>query len=435
MKMLGLILLLTFPTLQTYAGSNAASGATSHLVYELTIDGSINPATSDYIHEGMKQAEEQNAQLILVHINTPGGLLTATRAIVTDFLTSKLPVVVYVSPAGSQCASAGVFIALASNIAVMAPGTNIGAAHPVSLQGGMDSIMTEKVTNDAAAFIRTISEKRNRNMKWAEEAVRKSISITETEALAEHVIDFIAKDQAALLDSLNGRRVVTSQDTVTLETKNAVVESHTMSWQYKILDTMSDPNVAYIFMMLGIYGLLFELYNPGSIFPGVIGAISLLIALYTLRTLPINYAGLALIILGIVLFVLEIKITSHGILTIGGIVSLFLGSIMLINTEAWFAFAGISLAVIIPTVLFTAAFFIFAIGAGLRAQRRKPTTGAEGIVGESGVTITNLSPHGQVKVYGEIWSAESLDGILPKNTPIIVAEITGLHLKVRKKSP
>ncbi|MDE3057127.1 MAG: nodulation protein NfeD, partial [Bacteroidota bacterium] len=402
MKTLALFLLLLFTALETYADNN--------LVYELTINGSINPATSDYIHNGMKQAEEKNAECIIIRINTPGGLLTATRSIVTDFLESKIPVVVYVSPAGSQCASAGVFIALASNIAVMSPGTNIGAAHPVNLQGGMDSVMSEKVTNDAAAFIRSISEKRHRNMKWAEEAVRKSISITETEALAEHVIDLIAKNKKALLDSLNGRRVVTSQDTVTLETKNAVVESHEMSWEYKILDTMSDPNVAYIFMMLGIYGLLFELYNPGSIFPGVIGAISLLIALYTLHTLPVNYAGLALIILGIILFVLEIKITSHGILTIGGITSLFLGSIMLINTEAWFTVAGISLAVIIPTVLLTAAFFIFAIGAGLRAQRRKPTTGSEGIVGESGVTITKLSPHGQVKVQGEIWSAESLDG-------------------------
>ncbi len=426
MKKSILFLFFFFPALQMYAGNN--------LIYELTINGSINPATADYIHNGMKQAEEKNAECILVRINTPGGLLTATRAIVTDFLESKIPVVVYVSPAGSQCASAGVFIALASNIAVMAPGTNIGAAHPVNLQGGMDSVMSEKVTNDAAAFIRSISEKRNRNMKWAEEAVRKSISITETEALAEHVIDFIAKNQAALLDSLNGRRVVTSQDTVTLETKNAVVEPHEMSWEYKILDTMSDPNVAYIFMMLGIYGLLFELYNPGSIFPGVIGAISLLIALYTLHTLPVNYAGLALIILGIILFVLEIKITSHGILTVGGVVSLFLGSIMLINTEAWFTVAGISLAVIIPTVLLTAAFFIFAIGAGLRAQRRKPTTGSEGIVGESGVTITKLSPHGQVKVQGEIWSAESLDGSIPKDTPIVVAEVTGLHLKVHKGS-
>lgn len=426
MKTLSLFLLFMLLTLPSYADNN--------LVYELTINGSINPATSDYIHEGLKRAEEKNAECILVRINTPGGLLTATRSIVTDFLESKIPIVVYVSPAGSQCASAGVFIALASNIAVMAPGTNIGAAHPVNLQGGMDSVMSEKVTNDAAAFIRSISEKRHRNMKWAEEAVRKSISITETEALAEHVIDFIAKNQTALLDSLNGRRVATSQDTVTLETKNAIVESHEMSWEYKILDTMSDPNVAYIFMMLGIYGLLFELYNPGSIFPGVIGAISLLIALYTLHTLPVNYAGLALIILGIILFVLEIKITSHGILTVGGVISLFLGSIMLINTEAWFTVAGISLAVIIPTVLLTAAFFIFAIGAGLRAQRRKPTTGSEGIVGERGVTITKLSPHGQVKVQGEIWSAESLDGNIPKDTPIVVAEVTGLHLKVHKDS-
>lgn len=423
MKKLAAFFLLTLSQ-HSFAGNGS--------VLILKIDGSINPATSDYIHEGIKHAEEENAGCVVVEINTPGGLLKSTRMIVTDFLTSTVPIVVYVSPAGSQSASAGVFITLAAHIAVMAPGTNIGAAHPVNMQGGMDSTMSEKVTNDAAAFIRTISEKRHRNMRWAEEAVRKSLSITETEALKINVIDFIAKNRSELLDSLDGKKISVGDRTITLATKGASIETREMGWQYKILNILSDPNIAYIFMMIGIYGLLFELYNPGAVFPGVAGAISLLVALYALHTLPINYSGVALILLGIILFLLEIKITSYGLLTIGGVISLFLGSIMLINTDAWFEFQEISLEVIIPTVLFTAAFFLFAIGAGLKAQRRQPTTGVEGIVGERGIAFTKLQPTGQVKVHGEMWNAESIDGNLPKDASIVVAEVNGLSLKVKK---
>ena len=408
------------------------ASADTRAVHLLKIDGSINPATSDYIREGIKRAEQQNASCVVIEVNTPGGLLKSTRMIVTDILTSTVPIIVYVAPAGSQSASAGVFITLAAHVAVMAPGTNIGAAHPVNMQGGMDSTMAEKVTNDAAAFIRTISEKRHRNIQWAEEAVRKSLSITETEALKKNVIDFIARSRSELLDSLDGRKVSAGERTIALATKGATIEMHEMGWQYKLLDILSDPNIAYIFMMIGMYGLLFELYNPGSVFPGVAGAISLLIALYSFHTLPINYSGVALILLGIILFLLEIKITSYGLLTIGGIISLFLGSVMLINSDAWFEFQTISLEVIIPTIVCTAAFFLFAVGAGLKAQRKKPATGAEGIIGETGVTFTKLAPGGQVRVHGEIWNAESIDGDLPKGAPIVVSEMKGLMLKVKK---
>ena len=407
--------------------------ADTHVIHLLKIDGSINPATSDYIREGVKRAEQQHATCIIIEVNTPGGLLKSTRMIVTDILTSTVPVVVYVAPSGSQSASAGVFITLAAHVAVMAPGTNIGAAHPVNMQGGMDSTMTEKVTNDAAAFIRTISEKRHRNIQWAEEAVRKSLSITETEALKKNVIDLIVQSRSELLDSLDGRTVTAGDRTIVLSTKGATIEMHEMGWQYKLLDILSDPNIAYIFMMIGMYGLLFELYNPGSIFPGVAGAISILIALYSFHTLPINYSGAALILLGIILFLLEIKITSYGLLTVGGIISLFLGSVMLINSDAWFEFQTISLEVIIPTIVCTAAFFLFAVGAGMRAQRRKPATGAEGIIGETGSTFTTLNPTGQVRVHGEIWNAESIEGDLPKGTPIVVSEMKVLMLKVKKR--
>jgi membrane-bound serine protease (ClpP class) len=413
------------------AASLAVSGGKP--VHVLTIDGAITPAMNDYLHEGIVRAAENNAHLVIVEINTPGGLLKATRSIVSDFLTSQVPIVVYVSPQGAQSASAGVFITLAAHIAAMAPGTNIGAAHPVSTQGTMDSVMSGKVTNDAAAFIRTISEKRKRNVQWAEDAVRKSVSITETEALANHIIDFIARNRAALLDSLDGRTVDVDGRLEKLDTRDAVVEVHEMGWQYKLLNMLSDPNISYILFMIGIYGLFFELYNPGSIFPGVAGAIAIILALYSFQTMPVNYAGLALIIVGIVLFILEIKITSYGVLTIGGIAALFLGSIMLFKSDSSFEIFTVSLAVVIPAVLTTAAFFGFAVGAGIKAQRRKVSTGLGAMVGETGVAITDITPAGQITVHDEVWNAQSDGGGIARGDEIVVTGMDGLKCIVRKK--
>jgi membrane-bound serine protease (ClpP class) len=402
-------------------------------VHVITVDATINPATADFIHQSIEQANEAGAECLLVRLNTPGGLLKSTRVIVSDLLTAKLPVIVYVAPAGAQSASAGSFITLAAHIAAMAPGTNIGAAHPVGMQGGeKDSIMNEKATNDAAAFIRTISEKRHRNVRWAEDAVRKSISITESEALKDSVIDLIAASIRELLEKVDGRSVDINGSSVILRTKDAEIIDIQMDWKFKILDILSDPNIAYIFFMLGVYGLLFELYNPGAIAPGVIGVISLILAFYSLHTLPINYAGLALIVVGIVLFLLEIKITSYGLLTIGGVVSLLLGSIMLIRSESALEFVHLSWGIIIPTVLCTAAFFLFAIGMGIRAQRKKPTTGVEGIVGEVGEAITGLHPEGQVRIHGEIWKAASSEGMLPAGTKVKVERVENLQLTVRR---
>ncbi|MDH3252980.1 MAG: nodulation protein NfeD [Ignavibacteria bacterium] len=415
----------------------AAMTGVSHAgtVHVITLDAAINPATSDYIHQNIQKAQEVGAECLVIRLNTPGGLLKSTRVIVTDLLTAPLPVVVYVAPAGAQSASAGAFITLAAHIAAMSPGTNIGAAHPVSMQGGEpDSIMNAKATNDAAAFIRSISEKRKRNVRWAEDAVRRSVSITETEALKDSVIDIIATDVSDLLEQIDGRAVELNGSTRTLHTRDARVVEIEMDWKHEILQLLSDPNIAYIFFMLGLYGLLFELYNPGAIFPGVVGVICLIIAFYSLHTLPVNYAGLALIVVGIILFILEIKITSYGMLTLGGIVAVLLGSIMLIDSESSLEFISLSWSVIIPTVFFTALFFIFAIGLGIRAQRRTPTTGIEGIVGEEGEALTHLSPDGSVRVHGEIWNATSADGLIKRGTRVRVHSAQKMRITVKKLS-
>lgn len=402
-------------------------------VIVLDADCLIHPACADYIHSGLEKAKKENAECLIVRLNTPGGLLTSTRQIVKDFLESPIPIVVYISPSGSQSASAGVFITLAANIAAMAPGTNIGAAHPVSLQGAQDSVMMEKATNDAAAFIRTISEKRKRNIQWAEDAVLKSVSITEREALEKNVVDLIAKDIGDLLEKINGKQVETSQGTKIINTKNAEVIYIEMTLAQKILSILSDPNFAYILLMLGIYGLFFELYNPGAIFPGVVGGICLILAFYSLSTLPVNYAGLALIIFAVILFVLEIKVVSHGILSIGGIISLLLGSMMLIKEDSVLEAMEISMNIIILVVVLTTLFFLFAITFAIKAQKKKPVTGPEGIVGETGIAFSNLKLNGEVKVHGEIWNAESIDGEIKKGEEISVTKITNLKLFVKRK--
>ncbi len=405
-------------------------------VFLLKVDGSINPSTADYISDELQKASNENAQLVIVQLNTPGGLLKSTRVIVSDFLNSQIPIAIYVSPSGSQAASAGVFITLSAHFAVMAPGTNIGAAHPVSGSQSetIDSIMMGKITNDAAAFIRTIAEKRNRNVTWAEEAVRKSVSITETEALKKNVIDFIAPNIQSLLDSLNGKEVIIDSKKEVLQTKNCIIVDHEMGWQFRLLDILSDPNIAYLLMMLGFYGILFELYNPGAILPGVVGGISLILAFYSLHTLPVNYAGLGLIIFGIILFILEIKVVSHGILAVGGTISLFLGSVMLIRVEPGLEFLQLSWFVILPMVICSTIFFVFILGLGLRAQRKKIQTGREGLVKSSGIAYSDLNPDGKVQIHGELWNAVSISGTISKGSVVQVVKIEKLTLYVEEKN-
>lgn len=399
-------------------------------VISIKIDGSINPVTASFVADGIEKAKSEKAECLLIHLNTPGGLLKSTRVIVRDILDSPVPVIVYVSPGGAHAGSAGVFITLAAHIAAMAPGTNIGAAHPVAMQAAMDSTMNEKATNDAAAFIRTIAEKRNRNLEWAEEAVRKSVSITETEAIKNRVIDIIAVSEKDLLDQLDGRLVTMADGDHTLRTKNAKVEQQKMRFIDRLLDLLSDPNIAYILLLLGMYGVMFELYNPGAILPGVVGVISLVLAFYSMHTLPVNYAGLALIIFAIILFLLEIKIVSHGLLAIGGIVSLLLGSLMLIRSGSSLEFLRISRGLIIAATAVTAAFFLFIVGVGIKAQRQKVVTGAEGMLGYTGEVLDLLNPTGTVMVQGEIWNAESLSGEIGKGEKIVVKEMKNLKLYV-----
>lgn len=399
-------------------------------IISIKLEATINPATADFIHRAIEVAQKEKATCLLIHLNTPGGLLKSTRVIVSDILESPVPVVVYVSPGGAHAGSAGVFITMAAHIAAMAPGTNIGAAHPVSTQGEMDTIMNAKATNDAMAFIKSIAAKRGRNAEWGAQAVRNSVSLTEAEALENNVINLVAVSEQELLTKIDGQQVTVSTGAVVLKTKSATIQTLEMGWGEKMLNILSDPNVAYILFLLGLYGLLFELYSPGVIFPGVIGGICIILALYTMHTLPVNYAGLALIVFGVVLFLLEIKIISHGLLGIGGVVSLLLGSMMLIRTDETWHVASLSWTVIITAVTISSLFFLFVIGMGLKAQRAKPAIGLDAMIGEIGQSLSELNPGGTVRMHGEIWKAISKAGLIAEGKKVVVTGFLNFTLQV-----
>jgi membrane-bound serine protease (ClpP class) len=402
-------------------------------VFVATYEGVINPVAAEYLADTISQATLRQGEALIIRLDTPGGLDTSMRLIIKDITGAGIPVIVYVAPTGARAASAGVFITIAAHVAVMAPGTNIGAAHPVAMGGGeMDEEMKKKVENDAAAYIKSLAEKRGRNVVWAEDAVRESVSATEREALELEVIDLIADDLTSLLAMVHGREVETSQGKQTLQTKEASIEFIPISLRLKILNALSNPNIAYILMMLGIYGLIFELSNPGAILPGIVGGICLILAFYSFQTLPINYAGLLLILLGIILFVVEINVPSFGLLTMGGIISLALGSLMLVKTKL--PFMRISYYVIFPTVVVTALFFALILGMAWKAHRHRPMTGIEGLAGSVGLAKTDISPNGQVLLHGELWNASSTDSIR-KGEEVEVTGIDGLllHIKPHKK--
>jgi len=405
--------------------------AQNNAVYLLKVEGIINPATAGYITKGIEKAEKGGAVCLVIQMDTPGGLMESMRSIVKRMLTAQIPIIVYVAPSGSRAASAGVFITMAAHIAAMAPGTNIGAAHPVQLGEKIDDKMEAKILNDTVAYIKTIAKQRGRNEQWAEQAVRESVSVKEDEALTLGVIDLVSPSLKDLLNRIDGRRIeISPGNVITLKVKGVETKDVTMSFRDQLLSIISNPNIAYILLMLGIYGLFFELANPGVILPGVIGGICIILAFFALQMLPINYAGVALILLGIILFIAEVKITSYGMLSVAGVISLLLGSVMLIDSPA--EFLQISFVrFILPVVVVSAAFFLFALIMVVRAHRRRPTTGKEGLIGRIGVATVDLKPEGVVEIRGELWNAVA-DEQIKAGEKVQVKEMDGMKVKVIK---
>jgi len=419
-----LIFILFYSLTENYTTPNSP-------IYLLQLNGIINPITSQYVVGGIEDAEAEGAECLILQLDTPGGLDTSMRDIIRKMLNSTIPIIVYVSPSGGRAASAGVFITLASNIAAMAPGTNIGAAHPVVMGGEeIDEEMKAKMENDAAAYIKTIAEKRGRNIKWAEKAVRESVSITEQEAIEIGVIEFIANDVEELIEIIDGVRVTTASETKTLKTKGAEIIPVKMTFKDLFLHSLTNPNIAYILLFLGVYGILGEFSNPGSFFPGIVGGISLILAFVAFQSIPINYGGFILIIFGIVLFVLEIYTPTFGVLTAGGVTSLVLGSFMLSKSTA--PFLRISLGLIIAMSLATAAFFVFALSKGIKIQWKKPLTGREGLIGKVGIAKTALDPDGTIFIHGERWQTSTEGESIKEGEEVEVLEVKGLNLIVKK---
>ncbi len=392
----------------------------------------ITPPIAEYVIKSIKNAAETGAEAIVIQLDTPGGLDLAMRDIIKEMLNASVPVVVYVSPSGARAASAGVLITISAHVAAMAPGTNIGAAHPVAMGlGKADETMMEKVENDAVAYGRGIAEQKGRNADWVEEAIRKSVSVTAEEALKLKVIDVIAADMNDLLAKIDGREVKLVSGTKVLKTKGAEINKLEMGFREKVLITISNPNVAYILFLLGLAGLYFEFSSPGVVLPGIIGGISLILAFFAFQTLPVNYAGVLLIILAVILFIAEIKVVSHGVLTMGGVVSLILGSIMLFESPE--PALRVSWSVLIPAVVIVSLFFVGVITIAVRAQMRKVVTGGEGMIGALGEAASAVHEKGKVFIRGEYWNAFSKTPI-EKGKKVQVVDVKDLKIEVEERS-
>jgi len=401
-----------------------------HIVDVITVNEVITPPIGEYIVKSIKQAAESGSEAIVIQLDTPGGLDLTMRDIIKEMLNASVPVVVYVSPQGARAASAGVLITISAHVAAMAPGTNIGAAHPVAMGfGKADETMMEKVENDAVAYGRGIAEQKGRNADWIEEAIRKSVSVTAEEALKLHVIDLIATDMNDLLAKIDGREVKLVSGNRVLKTKGAELNRKEMGFREKVLITISNPNIAYILFLLGLAGLYFEFSSPGVILPGIIGGISLILAFFAFQTLPVNYAGVLLILFAVILFIAEIKVVSHGILTMGGVVSLVLGSIMLFESPD--PALRVSWDVLVPAVAIVSLFFIAVISIAVRAQMRKVLTGGEGMIGAAGEAASEVFERGKVIIRGEYWDACSKMPIA-KGRPVKVVRVNGLKIEVEE---
>ena len=404
---------------------NVQAEQNSAMVIEL--ESTINPGTAQFVIKGLKRAEASKHKLVIIRLDTPGGLDSSMRSIVKAILNSSIPIVVYVAPRGARAASAGVMITIAAHVAAMAPQTNIGAAHPVSADGKeINKTMSEKVVNDMVAYVRSIAKDRGRNQEWVEKAIRESVSITADVAVKEKVVDLVARDIDDLLSLLDGKEIVLDKGKVKLETKGLKLIYVSPGWRDRVLNTISNPNIAYVLMMIGMAGLYFELAHPGGILPGVIGAISLILAFFAFQTLPVNYAGLLLIALAIIFFIAEIKVASYGLLSVAGLISLILGSIML------FEDVRVSLKLIMPTTVMIGGFFIIIAFLAFRAYRRKPTSGMEGLIGETGVVEERIAPVGLIFAHGEYWKATSTE-VAEQGEKVRVIGSRGLELIVEKE--
>lgn len=403
-------------------------------VLKIRVDAPIHPATAEYIIQSIEKADRDGAELVILTLNTPGGLDTSMREIIEKIVNARTPVAAFVGPSGARSASAGFFIALACDIFAMAPGTNTGAAHPVgiSITGqSMDKTMEDKVTNDAAAYIRTLAEKRGRNVRMAEDAVRKSLSYTEKEALDGGLIDIIAKSEEEIVDRFDGKSIKRFDGSLrTLALLGKPVISLPMTFRQKFLLTVANPNLAYILLMIGLLGLYFEFAHPGAILPGVLGGISLLLAVFAFQILPINYVGLGLVLLAVILFILEVKVQSFGMLAIGGIAAMIIGSLMLI--KAPIDELRPSLSFILPVAIGVSLIVLFLLTLVFRAQARRSFSGREGMIGEMGTARTDLSPSGRVFVHGELWIAEAEEPVRTGEKVKVIEVLDGLKLKVGK---
>ncbi len=399
----------------------------------IEVKDAISPPIASYIMENIDNALATNKAAVIIRLDTPGGLDTAMRDIIQKEMNASIPVIVYVSPKGARAASAGALITLASDIAAMSPGTNIGAAHPVGIGGGdegKDSTMVNKVTNDAVAYAQSIARERKRSEQWAEDIVRKSISTPAQEALTKGVIDIVAQDMTDLLNQLHGRKIKKNLVTFVLNTKQANLVDNPMGFRYRLLSTLSNPNIAYILMLIGLAGIYFELSSPGAILPGVIGGISLILAFFAFQTLPVNYAGVGLILLAVIMFIAEIKVPSYGLLTVGGIISMTLGSLLLFRTPE--LYAQVSYALILPVTLFFAAFFAATIYLVVKAQQTTPKLGAEALKGEiAQVYAWNEDGTGKVFCHGEYWNAKG-PSTLKVGDLVKVVSLSGMELTVKK---
>ncbi len=405
--------------------STPQADAESASVYLVRIGGAISPGNADFLDSAIHTANAEGAGCLIVILDTPGGLAESMRKMVMTIYESRIPVVVYVAPSGARAASAGVMITMAADVAAMAPGTHIGAAHPVNAGGqDLDKTMAEKVTNDMVAFVKSIAEKRERNIEWAEEAVRESVSVTETEALEKRIIDLVARDLDDLVIQINGLEIK-GKGPVDIDPAKRIWIAESI--RTRILKALSDPNIAYILMMIGLAGLYFELSHPGAVLPGVIGSIALILAFYSLQTLPVNIAGVLLILLALIFFIMEMKIASYGLLSVAGIISLLLGSVMLFDRSG--GQIGISWTVLVPTIGLVGGFFVVVAGLVFRSRTRRPMTGESGLIGETGVVKTPLTPTGRIQVHGELWSARCRTP-LTTGQRVRVTAVDGLTLEV-----